>query len=99
MTLTRDRLLQMVYDCIDELNENFNWAIEKSECEQLFGSEASLDSLGVVNFISLVEEKIQEEFGVQLSLAEEIIAAQERLAFQTVGELATFLAGRLQSRS
>ncbi len=92
MEPTRDNVLQTIYASIDEVNEQLareEW-LEKSPEMALLGPSASLDSLGFVNFIAIVEEKCESRFGSAVSLSE---------SYQTVGELADLLSRRLSEKA
>ncbi len=82
--------LSLIYECIDELNAQFGGSIAKNEAQPLFGP-GGLDSLGFVNFVSALEEKLADQFGVELVLADE----QQAGAFTTLGELAHLITQRM----
>jgi acyl carrier protein len=56
----------------------------------LFGADAPLDSLGLVNLILLVEERLAGRFGAAVSLADERALSQERSPFRNVKSLAEY---------
>ena len=56
----------------------------------LFGGDAPLDSLGLVNLILLVEERLADRFGLSVSLADERALSQERSPFRDVKSLAAY---------
>lgn len=56
----------------------------------LFGADAPLDSLGLVNLILLVEERIATQFGTPISLADERALSQERSPFRNVKSLTAY---------
>ena len=72
-TIMKEKIIKILYSSIDEINKLYseNKKMEKSTKTVLFGSSGSLDSLGLVNFIVSTEEKIQDEFDVLISLADE----------------------------
>jgi acyl carrier protein len=61
----------------------------------LFGPRGALDSLGLVSLLVLVEEKLADELGVSLTLADERAMAQESSPFRTVATLAAYVDARL----
>ena len=73
-------ILELVYRVIDELNEQFDGEkiIEKSENTLLYGKSSILDSLELINFIVLTEQKFEDEFNVHLVLADERAAGRQR---------------------
>ncbi len=85
----KDEILALLYQCIDELNEQFpeEQRLAKSPQTELFGASSGLDSLGFVNFIALAEEKCEDRFNVALMLAD-VAPADGESAFGTLDELA-----------
>lgn len=63
----------------------------------LLGPGGRLDSLALVHLIVAIEEKIQEQLGVSLSLAEEIVAS-DTTPFSTLGALAAFVTDLVDRR-
>jgi acyl carrier protein len=60
----------------------------------LFGREGVLDSLGLVALVVAVEQAIEDEYGVSVSLADERALSEGKSPFRTIGTLADY-AGRL----
>jgi acyl carrier protein len=58
---------------------------------KLFGRGGALDSLGLVNLILLVEERISDQYGVALTLADERAMSQEKSPFRNVQTLAEYI--------
>jgi acyl carrier protein len=61
----------------------------------LFGVERALDSLALVTLLVAVEQGIDDELGVALTLADEKAASQRRSPFRTVGALVAYAAARV----
>ena len=93
MSGVRDQVLRILYQCIDELNEQLapEQQLRKAPQTGLFGDSGRLDSLGFVNFIALVEDKCESCFQVALSLTEDGAKHEDASPFETVGELADFI--------
>ncbi len=70
---TNERIIQAIYDAFDEINlqQPKERQLIKSVETVLFDKSGKLDSLGLVNLIVAVEDKIEIEFGVIINLAEE----------------------------
>jgi acyl carrier protein len=85
--------LKLIYESIDELNLDMEEAeqIRKSEDTQLFGTGDSLDSLQLVNLITIVEQKIEEETGSFVALADERAMSMEESPFKTVASLKNYI--------
>ena len=92
MSDTMERITSVVYDAIDELNEQFaeENRLEKAPETALLGNAGQLDSVGFVNLIVLVEEKCQDEFGVPISLTDDL-GTEDDNALKTVGSFIDYL--------
>lgn len=60
----------------------------------LFGKEGKLDSLGLVNLILAVEERISNELDLNITLADERAMSRKNSPFRTVQSLADYVAER-----
>jgi D-alanine--poly(phosphoribitol) ligase subunit 2 len=91
-------VLDAVNRAVDDLNEILgpDERLEKSPDVALIGKDARLDSLGLVNLIVLVEEKIQQGFGVGITLVDERAMSQSKSPFRTLGSLAEFVEEQLK---
>ena len=84
---------RMLYEAIDELNLELQEErrLEKSGDTVLFGQLGRLDSLGLVRLIVGTEEKIEEELGVTIRIADERAMSEQRSPFKTVGSLIDYV--------
>lgn len=64
--------------------------LSKSPEEVIFGRGGKLDSLGLVNLVLAVEEKLADA-GLRVSLTDERAMSQTRSPFRTVRTLALFV--------
>jgi len=96
----RERITCAVYDALDELNGQLprSQRLEKAPGTPLLGPRATLDSLGVVNLIATTQEKIEDAFGVRLTLAdgEFLTAAAQQAA--TLGGFIDHIEATLDKR-
>ncbi|RMH70482.1 MAG: acyl carrier protein [Gemmatimonadetes bacterium] len=93
--MTQETILHTIYRAIDEFNTLLPTSqhLAKSPHTPLFGgSQAHLDSMGLVNFIILVEQYAEDTFGRAISLADERAMAQRHNPFETTGALADYIA-------
>ena len=74
MTKKKEKIIQSIMDASDEINERYpeEKKLPKSLDTVLTGESGKLDSLGLVIFIVEVEERIQNDLGMNISLADEI---------------------------
>ncbi|PYS52863.1 MAG: hypothetical protein DMF68_00730 [Acidobacteria bacterium] len=89
----RERIVQAVESAVDELNRRLpaGMKIEKSLDEPLYGKSGKLESLDFVTFIMEVEEKIGEEFGINVMVTDEKLLSKQESPFSTLGALTEYL--------
>jgi acyl carrier protein len=56
----------------------------------LFGRDGLLDSMGLVTLVVAVEQAIEDELGVSVSLADARALSQKASPYRTVGALADY---------
>lgn len=89
----RESVMRLIYQAIDEFNLQHppEERLQKSAESVLFGPSGRLDSLGLVDLILAVEQKIAEELDVAVTLADEKAMSQKRSPFRTVGSLVDYI--------
>ena len=94
----RERIVRVVYDAVDELNEQLpeGTTVEKAPGAPLYGKSGKLESLDFVTFIMEVEEKIRDEFGVEVMITNENLLSKQNSPFSTLGTLTEYLEGVLK---
>jgi acyl carrier protein len=99
--MTTERLEAAIYRAIDSLNIQLppGARLDKSMDAPLYGGASKLESLDFVTFIMEVEEKVNEEFGVEITIADENLLSKEKSPFSTVRTLNDYLAEVLKSES
>ena len=84
--------MHLIFRAIDQVNELLpeERCLEKTTETVLSNKseQSSLDSLGMVNFIVALEQLINEEMGVTVSFADDLVISEEQNPFQTVSILA-----------
>lgn len=92
------KVLNLIYDAIDEVNQQLPPAqqLAKSPETVLFGKAAQLDSLGLVNLVVAIEQRVGDQFGVAVMLANEKAFSQKSSPFRTVGSLAEYVESLLK---
>jgi acyl carrier protein len=96
-----ERITNVIFSAVEEVNDQLSrkQRLEKSIDTILFGKSGKLDSLALVNLIVAVEEKIQEEFGVTVTLADERAMSQTNSPFKSLGTLADYVALLLEEQT
>ena len=88
-----ERIAKAVYAAVDELNEQLPSGVhvDKALDAPLYGSTGKLESLDFVTLIMEVEEKINAEFGTDITIADENLLSKEKSPFSTLGTLIDYL--------
>ena len=94
---------EAIYKAVDGFNEQSdkNHQLKKSPTTILFGKGGQLDSVELVTLIIEVEEKILDEVGVSITLADERALSQKNspfLTLQTLTEYVTLLINEHEGR-
>ena len=87
-----DVLQEILLPIVDEARQTMPSAagLERSADAPLFG-EGGLESLDLVRFIVMVEERVEDLRGVQLTLASDQALSRRHSPFATVGTLASYV--------
>lgn len=93
-----DRILKIIIDAIDDIN---TMREEKIPTENvldlcLYGNDGVFESMYLVAFLSQVEEGIEDEFEVEVTLASEKAVSLRVSPFSSVRRLIQFIEGELQ---
>ena len=89
--VTKTKILEIIYNSIEEINLQRNLNIEREPDTPLFGSNSDLDSLGLVNLIVNIEENINNEYDVSISIADNRAMSQKNSPFRNVGTLSNYI--------
>ena len=88
-----DRIKLVIMNSIEEINRQLEneHQLEKYTNTVLFGEDGKLDSLGLINLVVAVEQNIEDEFDVTITLADERAMSQETSPFRTVETLTDYI--------
>ena len=90
-TDVRQKVLELIYQALDEIEEDPGMGTRSSETV-LLGPAGGLDSLKLVNLIVAVEQRVEEEFGFAISaVANEKAMSQKSSPLRSAGTLADFI--------
>lgn len=86
-------VLKVLYEAIDEVNLDLEEGekVEKGIDTVIYADGSSLDSLGLVNLITIIEQKIEEETGDYITIADERALSMESSPFQSVRTLKDYI--------
>jgi len=87
------KIQKVIFDSIDEMNEQLDAddRLTKLDNTILFGPGSKLDSMGLVNLVIAVEQNIEEEFGVIITIADERAMSQKNSPFRSVASLTNYI--------
>jgi D-alanine--poly(phosphoribitol) ligase subunit 2 len=91
--MKKKEIIDLILNAITDLNQQFpqQQPIEAKADAILFGRGSKLDSLGLVNLIFLVEEKVLEKYDKAITLADERAMSLKSSPFHTVDTLAEYI--------
>src|SRR5438093_13299957 len=95
-----ERIAKAVYAAVDSLNEQLpkGVQIDKSLDAPLYGASGKLESLDFVTLIMEVEEKINAEFGTDITIADDNLLSKEKSPFATLGTSIEYLHDLLKEK-
>jgi acyl carrier protein len=98
---TDERVSKAVFNAVDELNKQLpaGVSVEKSLDAPLYGAGGKLESLDFVTLIMEVEEKINAEFGTNITIADENLLSKEKSPFSTLQTLIEYLGEILKEQA
>jgi acyl carrier protein len=88
--IARNQAYEIVIASLKEVFEQSGTAPPESITEEtvLVGADPVLDSLGVVQLIVEVEQRVEQNHGISVTLANDKAMSQKNSPFRTVGVLA-----------
>jgi len=89
----KQKITNLVFSVIDEINKESSKEVQiiKALDSVIYGSHGELDSLGLVNFVVAVEQKIEDVFGKSINLADDKAMSQKNSPFQTVETFVNYI--------
>ena len=99
MDISKEQVTALVYRAVDEVNTELtsDQQLQKTPATVLFGSQATIDSMGLVSFIVAVEEQLSDELGLSMTLADDKAMSMERSPFKTLATLIEYVQSRVQA--
>jgi hypothetical protein len=101
MSENHARIVATVLAAAEELNPSLEEPVDVAlgENAPLYGDDGPLDSLALVTLTSTIEQRLEDELGVVVTLTDERAFSQSRSPFRTVGALAEFADSLLEPTS
>ena len=93
-----ERVIRTIFRAVDEFNQELEEKerLEKSADTLLFGDAGKLDSLGLVSLIVQIEQEIEDELGVSITIADERAMSLEKSPFKTIQRLTNYISMLLE---
>ena len=97
MHKSKEQVINSIYRAVDEVNRQSpsHAQLSKEPTTILLGDGGVLDSLGLINLIVCIEEKIMSEMGTQVILLDEESLANPEGPYRSVESLATWILSRI----
>jgi acyl carrier protein len=91
--MDQEKIEQLIVATLEEVTEvlEIQPADPISANTQIFGQRGFLSSMGLVTFITDLEERIEEELGETLILADDRAMSQERSPFRSISSLTQYV--------
>jgi len=93
--ISKEKVNEIIFKCVDETNIEDGTNISKDLNIILMGTDSEIDSLGLVNLIVVIEEAINIEFDVSITLADEKAMSQRISPFKTLDTLSNYVTSLL----
>ena len=93
-----ERIKKAIFAAIDEINLQLSKEkkLRKSMDTALFGEDGGLDSVEFITFVIVTEQKIENEFGVTITLTNEQALSRGKSPFKDVGNLTEYISELLE---
>ncbi|MCW6035948.1 acyl carrier protein [Spirulina subsalsa FACHB-351] len=91
-TAQTEKLIDLILQNIEEIGEEQQIEIPAnlSTDTALFGKHGLFDSLGLVSLVVALEQRIEDEFELSISLADERAMSQKNSPYRTIESLANY---------
>jgi len=89
--VTKDEIVEIIFNSIEELNQQIDVQISKELNTKLLGKDGGLDSIDLVNLITIIEEKVEDLTGNYIPIADERALSLEKSPFKTIESLVNYL--------
>jgi acyl carrier protein len=86
-------LEELIYPVVDEIADSVPSAkhLTRTPDATLYGKDSALDSVGLVTLIAALEERIEDQLEVSLTIADERAMSRKHSPFRTLGTLAEYV--------
>ena len=88
-----NQIKEMLFKVVEEINENLDkdQQLKLSTETVLLGKEGNVDSILLVNLVVAIEQRIEDEFDIEVNLADERALFEKESPFRTIGTLIDYI--------
>ena len=88
-----EKVQKAIFSAVEEINTQLpnEEKFEINNDSVLYGSKGKLDSLGLINLIVAIEQDIEDEFDIPITLADERAMSQQASPFRTVETMVDYI--------
>ena len=89
-----NQIKEILFKSVEEINKTLDedQQLELSTETVLLGKDGNIDSITLVNLIVTIEESIEDELNVEITLVDEKALSQKESPFRTIGTLIDYIA-------
>ena len=89
-----NQIKEILFKSVEEINKTLDedQQLELSTETVLLGKDGNIDSITLVNLIVAIEESIEDELNVGITLVDEKALSQKESPFRTIGTLIDYIA-------
>jgi acyl carrier protein len=91
--MTREEIKQVVLQIFEQIvNENEkSYDVTIDENTPIMGSQSPFDSVDLVNFIVTLEQKLEDDFGISVILADDRAMGQTVSPYKSIGTITDYI--------
>lgn len=95
------QITESLLRAVDEVNQGLppNKKVPREQNAVLFGKQAEVDSLVLINLVIVAERYIESDFGRTISLADERALLEEKSPFRSISSMADYVAKLLKEQT
>ena len=88
-----NQIKEMLFKVVEEINKNLDkdQQLKLSTETVLLGKEGNVDSILLVNLVVAIEQRIEDEFDIEVNLADERALFEKESPFRTIGTLIDYI--------
>ena len=95
-----DLVIESVREILSEIDEiDIDQIPPLNQSTRLIGKKAVVNSLGLVSVIVDIEQKLGDDYGIEVTIADDRAMSQEKSPFLTIGTLAEYVSTLINERA